>query len=144
MCLTYDRIEGCCFKSLAVFKTIITALDKLHANNIFHSDVRKENMLCPPAGLESNLLDFDLAGTVGENYPSTYNHEGIKECHPNAKSGNPRCRSHDQYSMIYVIRTSIDLQLHNVRMLQNKEHHLRGEQVQYAPLSELLSDLYKQ
>jgi len=64
----------------------------------------------------SKLLDFDLCDKVGENYPSTYNHMGIGERHLTAMREKPRCISHDQYSILYIIKTNEDIVLSDVQL----------------------------
>ena len=102
--------------------------------SIVHSDVRKENLLRLSVKVDSKLLGFDLSDRVDVAYPSTYDHQDIKERHPNEKRDQPRCTSHDQYSIIQIIRTSILLPEDQVCILQNKEECLCGENVQYSYL----------
>ena len=88
--------------------------------------------------MQTAMHDFDLSDRVDVAYPSTYDHQDIKERHPNEKRNQPRCTSHDQYSIIHIIRTSILLPEDQVCILQNKEECLCGENVQYTLLSALL------
>ena len=77
------------------------------------------------------------------SYPDTYNHEGIEERHPNAQRGKPRCTSHDQYSIIYIIKHS-DIPL----MEEDQNEKLEDMEISLwkrwcGKLSDLLSDFLK-
>lgn len=101
----------------------IESLIKLHENSVVHSDIRKDNLVCSSP---LKLFDFDLADEVGKPYLITYNHVGIDECHPDAKASKRRCKSHDQYSLLRIIRTSIsdNSTIKQLDYLENKEKEL--------------------
>ena len=101
--LQYNHIVSKSFQYCLEFLPIMETLDKLHHKDLVHSDVWHENLVCSAT---SKLLDFDLCDKVGNLYPSTYNYQNIEERHWDAKNGNPRCKSHDQYSILYVIKKS--------------------------------------
>ena len=89
MMLQYSYIEETkVVPVLAIFRSAFTALEKLHEKGIVHSDVRTWNIVFTTDGIVK-LIDFDLAGKVGENYPENYNHLS-EERHPDAQGDKRR------------------------------------------------------
>jgi len=86
---------------LAIFRSAFTALEKLHEKGIVHSDVRARNVVFT---IDQNveLIDFDLAGKVGDSYPENFNHFG-EEHHPDAKPKKARQAFHDHYALILIM-----------------------------------------
>lgn len=54
------------------------------------------------------LIDFDLAGKVGEEYPDIYN-PLLDKRHPDARPGKPRQSFHDIYALIKIILRKVVL-----------------------------------
>lgn len=76
-------------------------LEKLHKNGIVHSDVRARNLVFTVGGV-IKLIDFDLAGKVGEKYPDIYN-DLPDQRHPDARANKPRQPFHDIYALIKIM-----------------------------------------
>ena len=56
----------------------------------------------------SKLIDFDLAGSVGEEYPATHN-PLPQERHPDAQPESKRQIYHDIYALIKIIIRQVNL-----------------------------------
>ena len=82
------------------FQTVLDALEVLHKNLIVHSDVRYRNLVFTTNGIK--LIDFDLAGKVGDPYPSSFRHFS-DERHPDASPGKPRKTIHDIHALALII-----------------------------------------
>ena len=103
-CLSYDFVEGDHDpKILAQFVSVINILNELHENDIVHSDVRLANMVFDDE--TSYLIDFDLAGSVGSQYPAGYSY--LDERHNDARPLARREKIHDRYSLWYIIRACL-------------------------------------
>lgn len=95
--------------TLADYRPIMQALDRLHASGYVHSDVRFKNILICLDG-QSKLIDFDLAEKVGVPYPSGYN-RCFKERHPDAAEGLCRQICDDRFSLMYIISSQVGIEI---------------------------------
>ena len=137
LCLQYDYITEKSFTCLNDFGPIISTLDKLHKNDLVYSDVRQQNIVCSSPSV---LLDFDLCDKVGHPYPETYYHDGIDERHPDALKGAPRCKHHDQYSLISIIIDKGKLTADQSTLLKQVRDDLRNNATT-STLQELLQSV---
>jgi len=107
LCLTYKCIEGVHSpKSVNQFASVLDALHQLHSKDYVHGDIRSNNLVFHADGRQAWIIDFDLAGNVGEKYPTTYNSRGIPEHHRTAMAGYPRKKEHDLYASSVIIQTN--------------------------------------
>lgn len=72
-------------RSFQDYLAIMKTMEKLHRCGYVHSDIHDSNLLFPGDGSEAMLIDFDLMGRVGEDYPDGYNDLRVR--HPDAKCG---------------------------------------------------------
>lgn len=74
-CLQYRFLNGSSTpKSPQQFLTLMSALKKLHSAGYVHGDIRSSNLIFDSIDdKKARIIDFDLAGTEGSLYPSTYN-----------------------------------------------------------------------
>lgn len=107
-CLSYKYVEGNHDPtSITQFVDVLDTLNKLHDNNIVHSDVRLANIVFTAE--KTYLIDFDLAEGVGEDYPAGY--AILEERHPAARALSPREKCHDRYSLWYIIHVCLNVDL---------------------------------
>ena len=71
------------------YVSLLRKLHQIHDKGYIHSDIRDINIIVGN-GDEAWIIDFDLAGFEGTEYPYNYNHLNIQERHKYARAGNPR------------------------------------------------------
>lgn len=81
---------------------IISILHTIHEKNYVHSDIRKQNIVFCSDRQTAYIIDFDLIGEVGTDYPAGYNHY-TGERHSDARCHQPRKQEHDRYSLHFVL-----------------------------------------
>ena len=106
-------------------RAIILKLDKLHRDGLVHSDIRSENLIFCTDNVSAHIIDFDLADSEGKEYPVEYVSSNIPERHTDACSGSMREKSHDRYSLHYVLTRKSQFKLNDaVDMLLDKRKDL--------------------
>ena len=103
-----EEDDECTLLTLTQAIYLIQILQFVHSNGVVHSDVRRSNMLIAKDGSTAFLIDFDLAGQENTCYPPVFNHHGIPERHRDAKTGLPRKKIHDRFSLKQVISSFLD------------------------------------
>lgn len=101
-CLKYRFIEGsCCPNATRSFVCIVNDLEKLSDSGYVHGDIRQENLVFN--GDHASIIDFDMAGHVGDPYPSAYNHIDIPERHWEARAGMAKKTEHDVFALSVIM-----------------------------------------
>lgn len=82
---------------------LLQKIHQLHSLGFVHGDIRYINLIFT----EDNayILDLDMAAVENEHYRSGYNSD-IKERHPEAMAEQPMKKSHDRYSLHFIITRS--------------------------------------
>jgi len=99
--IQYKYISPTTRISVQHFEAIYSHLCALHEKNIVHSDVRGSNIVFTDPPADSRLIDFELAGLVGESYPDGYNKLVVR--HPSAKATFPRKVEHDLHALALIM-----------------------------------------
>ena len=90
--------------SIDQFVCIVKDLEKLHAKNYVHSDIRDVNLVFSKSSSKAWMIDFDLAGAVGTQYPPSYKHDDIPERHQDARAYSKRQKEHDMFALSVIIK----------------------------------------
>ena len=92
--------------------TLIRKLYNLHSLGFVHGDIRYANVIF----MEDNayILDLDMAALENEPYSDTYN-PNLKERHHDACENQPMKKSHDRYSLHFIITKCHLLHLSSVQ-----------------------------
>lgn len=83
----------------------IRTLDRFHSENMVHGDIRRSNVIV--SGDNVHFIDVDFVNSEGSPYPSTYNHQGISERHPEAQKDTEMKKIHDRYALHEVIAQKV-------------------------------------
>lgn len=89
-------------KALAVFEQLLEALAHVHARGFVHRDVKPENLVVDSKG-EARLLDFDLAGPLGEIFSRALRVGTPAYLSPEQAQGQTPTPSSDLYSAGIVL-----------------------------------------
>ena len=84
------------------FRGVLDILQKIHERGYVHCDIRPPNIIFDPDGLNSYLIDFDLARTVGY-YPHGYYFSDTVR-HEDARAGLAMEKVHDLHSLRLIIQ----------------------------------------
>jgi len=91
-------------KSVEHFVPILLALQKIHDEGYVHGDIRLCNLIFNEDGLNSWIIDFDMA-SKGGRYSSNYNCSGdIKERYSKDMGTKEMKPEHDRHSLGYLMR----------------------------------------
>ena len=111
--------------TIAHVRAIISKLYMLHCEGLVHSDIRSENLIFCTDNVSAHIIDFDLADEEEKRYPVEYVSRNIPERHPEARSGKMRAKSHDRYSLHYVLTRKSQLGLNQaIEMLLDESNDL--------------------
>ena len=89
-------------QSLQQFRGVLDILQKIHERGYVHGDIKPQNIIFDPGGLNSYLIDFDLARKDGYYPPGYYFSDTVR--HEDAREGLEMEKVHDLHSLRLIIQ----------------------------------------